>query len=230
MERPMTRMNEIAAAGRASPGATAPALAVSLMLASALTLAPSAARAQDCGNPDSNGVITCADQAWASGISESNGNNPFTLVVGGGTATTVTAPSAGTSAAAAILATGPSGATGNNILIRVGSAGAVRIVRAAHPSRSRGVQLVQQGSGTATIDVRDTVTIGSSSNPMKRARHQSGSAGRRRSQHHQRSRHSTSRIVAMALFCTARPPPAALPPSRTTATSRRGQLVRRSAS
>ena len=137
-----------------------------LALGLVFLLAPSAARAQDCGNPDADGVITCADQAWAGGISESNGNNPFTLIVGGGTATTVTAPSPGTNPLAAILATGPSGATGNNILVRVGSAGAVRIVRAAHPSRSRGVQLVQQGSGTATIDVRDTVMIGSSSNPM----------------------------------------------------------------
>ena len=163
--RPPDRGKSIVAAGRAPAGRTAPALAVSLMLASALTLAPGAARAQDCGNPDSDGVITCADQAWAGGISESNGNNPFTLVVGGGAATTVTAP---TGASAGILATGPSGATGNNVLIRVGSAGAVRIVKVAPPGshRNRGVHLNQQGSGTATIDVRDTVTIGSLSNPM----------------------------------------------------------------
>ncbi len=156
----------VAQAGPGAPSRSKWEVVAALALGLVFLLAPSAARAQDCGNPDSDGVITCADQAWAGGISESNGNNPFTLIVGGGTATTVTAPSPGTNPLAAILATGPSGATGNNILVRVGSAGAVRIVRAAHPSRSRGVQLVQQGSGTATIDVRDTVMIGSSSNPM----------------------------------------------------------------
>ena len=144
-------------------GGTVPALAVSLMLAPVLTLAPGEARAQtnDCGTP-TNGELSCADQAWSSGITEDAGASSLTLIVGGGTATTVTAPAG---ASRAVNLDSGSGATGNNLELRVGSAGAVAIVKAASGTND-GLRLQQQGSGTATIDVRSTVTIGSQSNQM----------------------------------------------------------------
>ena len=136
--------------------------AAALALLAAFLLAPDAAWGQQLHRNQCGGLATgtrsCDDQAYAIGIYyATSGANSFALTVGGGTATTVTA--SGTRMAGIALRTADSGATGNLDLI-VGSAGAVTIVDGGN--NANGIFLNQQGTGTATLDVKGTVTIGSS--------------------------------------------------------------------
>ena len=166
---PSSRTKAGGAAGAGTPvsGALGPAL----LVAAALLLAPGEARAQaanECqasGQPNDAGTISCADQAWTSGIRHTMDATAaaLSLTVGGGTATTITAPSDNTTG---IRLSAADGATGN-LTLTVGSAGAVVIMDGGSSvTTAQGISLQQRGSGTTSGNIRSGVTIGSESNPI----------------------------------------------------------------
>ncbi len=154
-----TRMDETLAAALACAGGRLSALAASLALAAALLLTPGGAWAVDeCGAAVS-GAATCDDMARNNIRYDVTGTDSLTLTVPGGTATTITA--AGTNPG--ILLNAASGGSGN-LALTVGSASTVSIVETG--GDSVGIQLEPLGSGTSMIDLRDTVTIGTSGTRM----------------------------------------------------------------
>ena len=106
-------------------------------------------------------MISCADRAWAQGIGHeiSNTAASLSLTVGGGAATTVTAAEG---VSGILLRAGRD--AGGDLTLTVGSGGAVAIVEDAGPSF--GIVGQHYGSGSLTLDVRDTVTIGSQAAPI----------------------------------------------------------------
>ena len=148
-------------AGRPVRGPGAAMAAAALALLAALLLAPGGGRAADECGALSSGAASCMNQAFASGISYSvaSGAGALGLTVGGGAATTITASGAshGVSLSMGVTTTG-------NMALTVGSAGAVEIVEDS--TASHGIHLRQDGSGTATADIRSGVTIGTASAPM----------------------------------------------------------------
>ena len=131
------------------------------LLAAALLLAPGGARAADECGALSSGAASCTNQAFASGISYTvaSGAGGLGLTVGGGAATTITASGSSHGVALSMGVT-----TTGNMALTVGSAGAVEIVEDS--TASHGIHLRQDGSGTATADIRSGVTIGTASTPM----------------------------------------------------------------
>ena len=131
------------------------------LLAAALLLAPGVARAADECGALSSGAASCTNQAFGSGISYTvaSGAGGLALTVGGGAATEITASGASHGVALSMGVT-----TTGNMALTVGSAGAVEIVEDS--TASHGIHLRQDGSGTATADIRSGVTIGTASAPM----------------------------------------------------------------
>ncbi len=129
-----------------------------LAFAAAL-LAPGAARAvNECGATPTDGVFTCANQAYPSGIAYWNQERAVTLDVVGGAATTITGGSYG----AIAVQTANHATEVRNIGVTVGSEGAVVVRPGAGSDASRGIRIRQRtGNGsTTTLDVRSGVTIG----------------------------------------------------------------------
>ncbi len=144
------RLLEAAGAGAPVSGA----LAALLLAAAALLLVPGAAWAQGCG-ATSNGIssdtsLTCADQAHNNVRFNVTGSASLTVTAPGGPATVVS----GTSTSFSIAAS--SNAASGNYAIILGTAGAVSVT-----GSGRGVNMDKLGgAGTATVDIRSTVTIG----------------------------------------------------------------------
>ncbi len=132
--------------------------------------APDEARAQaayECqasGQPNNAGAISCADQAWTSGIAHaiSSSAASLSLTVGGGAATTVTAANAN---AGIGLGTGSSTSAVGDLTLTVGSAGEVAVVEDS--LASHGIHMLQRGGGATTADVRSGVTIGTATTPLR---------------------------------------------------------------
>ncbi len=148
-------------AGRPVRGPGAAMAAAALVLLAALLLAPGGARAADECGALSSGAASCTNQAFGSGISYTvaSGAGNLGLTVGGGAATEITASGASHGVALSMGVT-----TTGNMALTVGSAGAVEIVEDS--TASHGIHLRQDGSGTATADIRSGVTIGTASAPM----------------------------------------------------------------
>ena len=134
-----------------------------LAFAAAL-LAPGAARAvNECGATPTDGVFTCANQAYLNGIAYwLNQERAVTLDVVGGAATTITGGFYG----AIAVRTVNHATEVRNIGVTVGSEGAVAIRPGVVPGfgseARRGIRIRQRtGNGsTTTLDVRSGVTIG----------------------------------------------------------------------
>ena len=173
----LARIDEIVASGSASASGRLSALAASLALAVALLLTPGggawgqdAWECQAAGQPDNSGTISCADQAWSPGIYHSRGDSAasLALTVGGGMATTITASGGGDRAHGIGLDSGSSPSVAGTQSLTVGSAGAVSIVD-DNSGTSHGILARRGGTtngGTFTVDIRNTVTIGTSSARM----------------------------------------------------------------
>ncbi len=160
----LARIDEIVASGSASGGGRLSALAASLLLGAALLLTPGGAWGQnECGSP-SNEAVTCANRAWSSIRYTTTGTVSLSLTVGGGMATTVTAD--GTNHGIHLGTPNP-GTNAGNLELTVGNLGAVAIVEAGGNSDGIRMNPLSTSGGTGTIDIRDTVTIGTSTTRMR---------------------------------------------------------------
>ena len=139
-----------------------------LAFAAAL-LAPGAARAfNDCGATPTDGVFTCANQAYSNGITYwFNQERAVTLDVVGGAATTITGGFYG----ALAVRTESHATEVRNIGVTVGSEGAVVIQRGlpslGDPHHSISIRQGNGNGSTTTLDVRNSVTIGTASARMR---------------------------------------------------------------
>ena len=161
-------------AGTPVSGALGAALAASLLAAAALLLAPGEARAQFClgATTASNSDVTCSAATYPVSIRstiQSNANVTVRVPGGTGTGGTATVITGSTFYAGINLLASDNSQTGN-YAIEVGTSGAVSIVDdTGSGNASPGIRIRQHGSGTATVDVRSQVTIGTSTSSRMRA-------------------------------------------------------------
>ena len=138
------------------------ALAAALLAAAALLLAPGVAWAVGCGLTQtgigSTRTITCSDAAHSNVRFIGQGGAGVTIRAPGGPATVIS----GTTTYPSLRILAQSNTATGNYAIILGTAGAVRLT-----GSGRGVSIDMLGSaGTATVDVRSTVTIGSSTSSI----------------------------------------------------------------
>ncbi len=171
----LARIDEIVASGSASGGGRLSALAASLLLGAALLLTPGGGawgqQSYECQTgattPADSGTISCADQAWTGGIRHTMSNSAasLSLTVGGGAATTVTAAGGNHGIN---LDSGTAPTVAGTMSLTVGNAGAVAIVESS--GNNNGINVRRQGNtngGTVTVNIHDTVTIGTSTTRMR---------------------------------------------------------------
>ena len=180
-----TKAGDAAGAGTPVSGALGAALAASL-LAAALLLAPGGAWGQCVGlSTTTNSDVTCNGATYSLSIrSVVDSNASLTIRVPGGTGTggTATVITAGSFYPGIAVDANNNSQTGN-YAIYVGASGPVSIVDETSGSgnASRGIRILQYGSGTATVEVGSQVTIGASSSARMREHgiyvRGSGSAG-----------------------------------------------------
>ncbi len=164
------RLPKAAGAGAFVSGA----LAASLLAAAALLLAPGEARAQFClgATTASNSDVTCSAATYPVSIRstiQSNANVTVRVPGGTGAGGTATVITGATIYAGINLLASDNSQTGN-YAIYVGTSDAVSIVDdTGSGNESPGIRIRQHGSGTATVDVRSQVTIGTSTSSRMRA-------------------------------------------------------------
>ncbi len=163
----LARIDEIAAC------ALAAFLALALVGA-ALLLAPGAAwGCHNSGTVSSNQDFSCTNAAYPTSIRRVvDGAASLTIRVPGGTGTGGTATViTGELGWPGIDIDASDGSTSGNYAIYAGTSGAIDIVDDTDTgmnSDSVGIRILQDGSGTATLDVRSGVTIGTSSSRMRK--------------------------------------------------------------
>ena len=151
-------------------GALGAALAASL-LAAPLLLAPGAAwGCANSGTVSSSQDFSCTNAAYPTSIRRVvDSNASLTIRVPGGTGTGGTATViTGEAHWPGIDIDASDNTQTGNYAIYAGTSGAINIVDdTGSGNASRGIRILQDGSGTATVDVRSQVTMGSSSSRMR---------------------------------------------------------------
>ena len=165
-----TKAGDAAGAGAFVSGALGAALAASL-LAATLLLAPGAAQSCVGQNTASSGTATCTAATYPNSIRtivQSNASLTIRVPGGSGTGGTATVITAVTIYPGIDIDATDNTQTGN-YAIYVGTTSAVNIVDdTGSGNASRGIRILQDGSGTALVDVGSQVTIGTSSSSRMR--------------------------------------------------------------
>ena len=166
-----TKAGDAAGAGTPVSGALGAALTASLLAAAALLLAPGGAwGCANSGTVSSSQDFSCTNAAYPTSIRrvvDSNANLTIRVPGGtgtGGTATVIT----GEAHWPGIDIDASDNSQTGNYAIYAGTSGAINIVDdTGSGNASRGIRILQDGSGTATVDVGSQVTMGSSSSRMR---------------------------------------------------------------
>ncbi len=147
------------------------ALAASLFAAAALLLAPGAAwGCANSGTVSSSQDFSCTNATYPTSIRRVvDSNASLTIRVPGGTGTGGTATViTGEAHWPGIDIDASDNSQTGNYAIYAGASGAINIVDdTGSGNASRGIRILQDGSGTATVDVGSQVTMGSSSARMR---------------------------------------------------------------
>ncbi len=147
------------------------ALGASLLAAAALLLAPGAAwGCANSGTVSSSQDFSCTNAAYPTSIRRVvDSNASLTIRVPGGTGTGGTATViTGEAHWPGIDIDASDNSQTGNYAIYAGASGAINIVDdTGSGNASRGIRILQDGSGTATVDVGSQVTMGTSSSRMR---------------------------------------------------------------
>ena len=163
-----TKAGDAAGAGTPVSGALGAALAAAL-LAAALLLAPGVAQSCLAISVSSTQTVNCTAATRNAIRTVVDSNASLTINVPGGTGTggTATVITADLGWPGIDIDANSATETGN-YAINVGTTGAVNIVDDTGSGReSRGIRILQDGSGTASVDVGSQVTIGTSTARMR---------------------------------------------------------------